>query len=118
MLRFKIDENLPVDAARTLTAAGFDAATVIDEELGGKSDDVIADFCRTEGRALITLDLGFADIRDFPPSQYPGLIVLRLHRADRVHILTVLQQLVSLLQSNEFANKLWIVDESGVRMHD
>jgi predicted nuclease of predicted toxin-antitoxin system len=63
-MQFKIDENLPVDAARTLIAAGFGADTVIDEELSGKSDDVIAEFCRTEGRALITLDLGFADIRD------------------------------------------------------
>jgi predicted nuclease of predicted toxin-antitoxin system len=118
MLLFKIDENLPVEVAGPLNSAGFDAATVVDEELGGKSDDVIAEFCRTEGRALITLDLGFADIRDFPPSQYAGLIVLRLHRADRAHILTVFQQLIMLLRSNELARKLWVVDESGVRIHD
>jgi predicted nuclease of predicted toxin-antitoxin system len=117
-MQFKIDENLPVDAARTLIAAGFGADTVIDEELSGKSDDVIAEFCRTEGRALITLDLGFADIRDFPPSEYAGLIVLRLRRADRQHILTTLQQLIPLLKSNELAQKLWVVDEAGVRTHD
>ncbi|HEV3298664.1 MAG TPA: DUF5615 family PIN-like protein [Planctomycetaceae bacterium] len=114
-MQFKIDENLPVDAARTLIAAGFGADTVIDEELSGKSDDVIAEFCRTEGRALITLDLGFADIRDFPPSEYAGLIGLRLRRADRQHILTTLQQLIPLLKSNELAQKLWVVDEAGVR---
>lgn len=118
MLKFKIDENLPADVAQMLIAAGFDAATVIDEELGGKSDDVIADFCRTESRALITLDLEFADIREFPPAQYPGLIVLRLRRADRQHILAALLQLIPLFRSNELDRKLWVVDESGVRMHD
>jgi predicted nuclease of predicted toxin-antitoxin system len=118
MLQFKIDENMPADAAQTLTAAGFDAATVIEEELGGKSDDVIADFCRAENRALITLDLGFADIREFPPADQPGLIVLRLRRADRKHILAALQQLIPLFQSNELDRKLWVVDETGVRMHD
>jgi hypothetical protein len=52
MSQFKIDENLPIDVARMLIAAGFDALTVIDQELGGKADDVIAQFCREEGRAL------------------------------------------------------------------
>jgi predicted nuclease of predicted toxin-antitoxin system len=117
MLLFKIDENLPVEAARTLVAAGFDAITVIDQELGGKADDVIADVCRMEGRVLITLDMGFADIRAYPPASYPGLIVLRLRRVDRQHILRALNQLIPLLQTNELAQKLWIVDEAGVRMH-
>jgi predicted nuclease of predicted toxin-antitoxin system len=117
MLLFKIDENLPVEAAQTLVAAGFDALTVVDQELGGKADDVIAEFCRIEGRALITLDMGFADIRAYPPSDYPGLIVLRLHRVDRQHILRALNQLTPLLQTNELAHELWIVDETGVRMH-
>ncbi len=118
MLLFKIDENLPVDVARTLVAAGFDALTVIDQELGGKADDIIADFCRLEGRVLITLDMGFADIRAYPPSRHAGLIVLRLHRADRQHILRALSQLIPLLKTNELSQKLWIVDEAGVRMHD
>jgi predicted nuclease of predicted toxin-antitoxin system len=117
MSQFKIDENLPVEAARVLVTAGFDALTVIDQELGGKADDVLADFCRMEGRALITLDMGFADIRAYPPADYPGLIVLRLRRADRQHILRALNQLIPLLQSSEPEQKLWIVDEAGVRMH-
>jgi predicted nuclease of predicted toxin-antitoxin system len=59
MSQFKIDENLPIDVAELLVAAGSNAMTVIDQELGGKADDVIAQYCREEGRALITMDLGF-----------------------------------------------------------
>jgi predicted nuclease of predicted toxin-antitoxin system len=117
MSKFKIDENLPVDVADLLVVAGFDALTVIDQELGGKSDDVIADCCRTEARALITMDLGFANIRAFPPADYSGLIVLRLSRPDRNHILAAITRLIPLLRADELADRLWIVEEAGVRIH-
>ena len=117
MSQFKIDENLPIDVARMLIAAGFDALTVIDQELGGKADDVIAQFCREEGRALITMDLGFADIRAFPPTDYSGLIVLRLSRPDRNNILAAITRLIPLFRADELAHRLWIVDEAGVRIH-
>jgi hypothetical protein len=37
-MRFKIDENLPIDAAELLAAAGHDAHTVLQEGLGGNPD--------------------------------------------------------------------------------
>jgi hypothetical protein len=53
--------------------------------MGGQSDSKIGDIVCAEKRALITLDLDFADIRSYPPEQYAGLIVLRLSNlvADR-----------------------------------
>jgi hypothetical protein len=34
-VKFKIDENLPAEAAEILKSAGFDAHTVADEDLSG-----------------------------------------------------------------------------------
>jgi hypothetical protein len=34
-MKFKIDENLPVEIAALLQEAGYDATTVLDQELGG-----------------------------------------------------------------------------------
>jgi hypothetical protein len=45
------------------------------------------------------------------------LIVLRLSRPDRYHILEAITQLIPLLRADELAHKLWIVDEAGVRIH-
>jgi predicted nuclease of predicted toxin-antitoxin system len=59
-LKFKTDENLPVEAAAVLRDAGFDAETVWDEALAGSEDATIADRVRTEGRILVTADLDFA----------------------------------------------------------
>lgn len=58
--KFKIDENLPVEAAEILRQAGYDALTVYDENLVGKEDRQIASVCQLEKRSLITLDTDFA----------------------------------------------------------
>ena len=72
-MRFKIDKNLPIEVAEILRAAGHDAATVNDEALGGALDPDRAAVLKRDSRALVTLDLGFADIRSYPPGEYPYL---------------------------------------------
>jgi len=56
-LKFKIDENLPIDVADLLHSAGHEALTVFDQELIGEDDRRILDICKAEERVLITLDL-------------------------------------------------------------
>ena len=66
-MKFKLDENMPIEAADLLRNAAYDAETVDDEQLAGHIDPVIAQVCKQEGRILITLDLDFSDIRHYPP---------------------------------------------------
>lgn len=66
---------------------------------------------------LVTLDVGFADIRRHRPEDYPGLIVLRLNSQSRVQLLAVIEQLLPLLESEPVDGSLWIVTETGVRIH-
>ena len=37
-MRFKLDENLPAEAADLLREAGHDAATVLEQEMSGETD--------------------------------------------------------------------------------
>lgn len=115
---FKIDENLPVETADLLRQVGYDAITVVEQHLEGASDSDVISACQEEGRALITLDADFADILAYPPAQFPGLIVLRLHRQDKPHILEVLARLTPLLSSEPLEHRLWIVEETRVRIRD
>jgi predicted nuclease of predicted toxin-antitoxin system len=115
-MRFKIDENLHDDVAVLLTDAGHEAHTVHVEGLRGADDSALAQHCVKEARALVTLDLDFADIRAFPPAASTGLIVLRVHDQSRPHILSVIRQVLDLLQREPIAGRLWIVSESGVRI--
>src|SRR5688572_26617729 len=110
MLRFKIDENLPAELGAVLTEAGHDALTVIDQQMSGRPDPDIATACQLEGRAVITLDKGFSDIRSYPPADYAGIIVFRLARLDKWRILATLQRLLPILGAQSLVGKLWIVD--------
>jgi hypothetical protein len=86
-MRFKVDENLPDEAAEHLMCAGHDATTVVGEGVRGCSDSALALRCKDESRVLVTLDLDFADLKTYPPSAYPGSVVLRLARQDKTLIL-------------------------------
>ena len=93
-MKFKIDENLPVDVAELLRQEDHDATTVLEEDLGGGADADIASICQRERRALITLDTDLADIRAYPPEQFSGLIVLRLKRQDKPSVMQILRRLM------------------------
>ena len=116
MNQFKLDENLHPALADFLRQHGHDAVTVWDEGLRGRSDPEIIEKCEVEGRALITMDLGFGDIRAYPPEQYHGLIVLRLENQSRNHLLDVAPMILAFLEVEPLAGHLWIVDETSVRV--
>jgi hypothetical protein len=52
----------------------------------------------------------------FPPREYAGIIVLRLARLDKPRVLSLLQRLLSVLEREPLAGKLWIVDDASVRV--
>lgn len=77
-MRFLVDANLPRSTAALLKNFGHTADHVRDLGLGDAPDAKIAAFAKTSGACLITRDLDFADIRNYPPDQYDGMLVLRL----------------------------------------
>ncbi len=115
-MRFKVDENLPVEVATALREAGHDAPTVLDQEAGGMADADLAALLKQEGRALVTLDQGFGDIRSHPPADFSGLVVLRLKRQDKVHLLAVLPRLIATLERESLERRVWIVEETRIRI--
>lgn len=115
-MKFKLDENLPIDGATLLSDLGHDAMTVIDQSLSGESDDRLIKICTSEDRVLITLDLDFADIRNYPPNNYSGIIVLRPQSQSKPHVLSLLLSIASLLVPEDLRKRLWIVDEHKVRI--
>lgn len=75
-MKFKINENLPIEIVKILKEAKYDAMSILDQNLGGKADIHIASACQNEKRILVTLDMDFADIRSYPPEQYMADIFL------------------------------------------
>jgi predicted nuclease of predicted toxin-antitoxin system len=113
-VKFKIDENLPVELVELLITIGHQAMTVHEQHLQGKADQVLIDTCAQEGYILVTLD--FADIRAYPPAQYPGLMVFRVVRQDKKHLVEVFQRAIILLAREPIEGRLWIIEETRVRI--
>ncbi len=113
---FKIDENLHEEVAVLLRQHSHDAVSVFDQHLQGHpDDDVAAARCR-EGRVIVTLDSDFANILTYPPTQYAGIIVMRLHDPSRLPVLAAMRRLLPLLATEPLVGHLWIVDDVGMRI--
>jgi predicted nuclease of predicted toxin-antitoxin system len=118
-MRFKVDENLPIDVAEILRANNHDAMTIFDQEMVGQPDLKVASVCRAEERALVTLDLDFSDIRTYPPAAHAGIIILRPRTQSKPDVLALLGRLLPLLGGGEqLSGYLWIVQENGVRIRE
>ncbi len=115
-MNFKVDENLPVEIAALLRKTGYDATTVSEQGLIGTSDTNLAAVCRKEKRIILTLDTDFADIRHYPPDRFCGIIVMRLNRQDKPHVLEVLQRVIRLFPKEPIEQHLWVVEEDRIRI--
>ena len=101
-----------------LTAAGHDVSTVSLQRLESQPDAVVIETCHREGRALVTLDLGFANPLNFPPGEYAGIAVLRLHaKATSDDLRQTIETFAKGLELHPLAGRLWIVEKGRIRLY-
>jgi predicted nuclease of predicted toxin-antitoxin system len=75
---FLVDANLPRSTVLLLRRFGHTADHVRDIGMGGAPDSEIAARARQTMAVLMTRDIDFADIRNYPPDRYFGIVVLRM----------------------------------------
>ena len=117
-MKFKLDENLSPTLASAFISAGHEAHSALEQALGGSIDPRLIEVCRLEGRALVTLDLDFANIHRYPPGRYAGIMVLRLGTQAHGAVTAALANAIALLQREALSGRLWIVETGRVRIHD
>lgn len=117
-MKLKLDENLSPALAELFVAAGYDAHSVVEQALGGQPDDRVIDVCAREHRALVTLDLDFANIHAYPPSKFSGIAVLRLASQGHAVVEAAIRRMLTLLLQEPLDGVLWIVEENRIRIHE
>ena len=85
--------------------------------MSSASDEEIARYAANEGLCILTADLGFADVRRYPPSEYQGIVVLRLPRhATASFIRQLLESFIVQIDTlPELRGNLAIVESGRVR---
>jgi predicted nuclease of predicted toxin-antitoxin system len=86
--------------------------------MGGEPDSNIALVCKSEDRIIVTLDIGFADIRTYPPQDFPGIIVIRSKAQDKFSLIECFEKVIPLLRKESPVQKLWIIERDKVRIRE
>jgi predicted nuclease of predicted toxin-antitoxin system len=77
--------------------------------------DVIA-LAQELDAVLLTVDLDFANILDYPPEQYEGIVVMRYHITSEAEITSTLKLVFSELTRDEMRKALIIVSPRSYRI--
>jgi predicted nuclease of predicted toxin-antitoxin system len=112
----KLDENVPDSVGTMLRQAGHDVALAREQQLVGVSDDRLLTVAASEGRVLISFDRGFTNVIQHPPEATPGIVVIRLRDQTLPRIRRVATKIGDLLTTEPILGRLWVVDESRLRI--
>lgn len=114
-MKLKTDENIPQRLVEFLRERRHEVATVQDEHLVGASDDELAEVASGEGRVLLTLDRGFADIRRYPPGSHPGIIVVHARELRPNVILTLVSTFLTEHTFEDFTGCNVVIEPGSIR---
>jgi predicted nuclease of predicted toxin-antitoxin system len=117
-MRFLIDADLPRSTKALVESFGHEAIDVREIGMGSADDAAIAARAQGEQLCLLTGDFGFADVRNYPPAQYAGLVIFELPKDATAP--TILRLVRSLIEQHDVLNalqgRLAIVSPGRVRL--
>ncbi len=115
-LAIKIDEDLPRATAQLLLEQGYDAVSVVDQQMGGWKDPPLWKVVQEENRFLVTADKGFADIRAYPPGTHAGTLLLRPDEDGIRPIIELLTKVLASYKLDDLAGSVTVVTPRGIRI--
>ena len=115
-MRIKVDEDLPRAAVRLLRDKGHEAASVVEQDMGGYKDPTLWRVVQAEQRYLVTADKGFADIRLYAPGTHAGVLLLRPDQDGIRPVLELLSQVLASYDLEALARTVSVVTPHGIRV--
>jgi predicted nuclease of predicted toxin-antitoxin system len=115
-VKFKLDENLPASSSATLASAGHDVETVSMEGMTGAPDRDVVAADTSAGRILVSLDVGMADIRAYPPGNHTGIVVLRVSDQSAATVTSAISELASLAEPANLTGAVAILQRGLLRI--
>jgi predicted nuclease of predicted toxin-antitoxin system len=115
-LKIKLDENMPAAAKVAAETLGHDVETVADEGMQGAPDRDVFEAAQRESRFLITLDVDFGDVRQYPPGSHAGIAILRLDSTDFQTTTDAVRRLLTSHELGDLTRCLVVVRKHLIRV--
>jgi uncharacterized protein with PIN domain len=115
-MKFKLDENVDLRILSRFRLAGYDVATVPEQNLVSAPDTELIEICHQEGRCLVTADRDFSNRGRYDPANYSGIAVIRLPPQVRLaDWYAALETLILGLESANITGKLWVIQANTIQ---
>lgn len=115
-MKFKLDENVDLRILSRFRLAGYDVATVSEQNLTSALDTELIEICRQEERCLVTADRDFSNRGCYNPANYPGIAVIRLLSPVRLtDWYAAIDTLILGLETSSISGKLWILRTNSIQ---
>ena len=117
-MKFLGDMGISPKSTEFLQTLGYDAVHLLDQDLERLPDSEIMEKALTEGRIVLTHDLGFGDLLAASGERLPSIIIFRLQNMKPQNVNRYLQAIIS-QYSNELKQGVVVsVTEARIRIRD
>jgi predicted nuclease of predicted toxin-antitoxin system len=115
-MRILADECVYQITVDVIRSWGFSVITAQEAGLAGyKNGDVLA-YAQNNTLIFLTRDKDFTDVRIYPPSDFNGIIVIKISPSNQHDVHQILHQVLSAKSLNELRAKLVVVDRKKYRV--
>jgi predicted nuclease of predicted toxin-antitoxin system len=115
-LKIKLDENLSRHLKTVLAGLGHDVTTAADEGLLSRPDEAVGAAAKNEGRMIFTLDVGFVDIRKYPPGEHPGIVLFRPDSLGPLAVNRAVSEFAATQKLEMFSGCVVVVESDRIRV--
>ncbi len=115
-MRVKVDEDLPRVVTQMLRSRGHDSISVIEQAMGGATDEALWSAVQAEQRFLVTADKGFGNIRLRIPGTHCGILLLRPARDGIQPIIRLMERVLSEYDLESLGGTVTVATPHGVRV--
>lgn len=105
--RFLLDENIRVEVKEFLDSKGLSSAYASK----GIRNGMLGSMAKEKRLVLLTRDRDFLNKHLFPPKEFSGIIVLRVHPPTAEKLIAALSPII--VEVKDFRGRLFVVTEEG-----
>jgi predicted nuclease of predicted toxin-antitoxin system len=111
-----LDQCVPNKFQRIIQLWGYQADLLSQHIAIESTDKAVIELAQKLDAVLLTIDLDFANILDYPPADYEGIVVMRYDIMDESDVLNSLKQALTDLYRDDLRHVLVIVEAHRYRI--